>query len=106
MFFGQFYEKWVSVRERNIKLLLETVTHIVTTETVTCIIKIEIVMCITGFPAVVKNIGQVAGGCTTPPPQGWALQNLMGGMGGGVESFQGKGKYLVIIANTKKISAI
>ena len=46
MFSGQFYEKWVSVRERNIKLLLETVTYIATTETVTCIITIEIVMCI------------------------------------------------------------
>ena len=44
MFSGQFYEKWVSVRERNIKLLLETVTYIATTETVTCIITIEIVM--------------------------------------------------------------
>ena len=44
MFSGQFYEKWVSVRERNIKLLLETVTYIATTETVTCIIAIEIVM--------------------------------------------------------------
>ena len=44
MFSGQFYEKWVSVRERNIKLLLETVTYIVTTETVTCIITIEIVI--------------------------------------------------------------
>ena len=39
-------KKWVSVRERNIKLLLETVTYIATTETVTCIITIEIVMCI------------------------------------------------------------
>ena len=28
MFSGQFYEKWMSVRERNIKLLLETVTYI------------------------------------------------------------------------------
>ena len=46
MFSGQFYEKWVSVRERNIKLLLETVTYIATTETVTCITAIEIVMCI------------------------------------------------------------
>ena len=46
MFSGQFYEKWMSVRERNIKLLLETVTYIATTETVTCIITIEIVMCI------------------------------------------------------------
>ena len=44
MFSGQFYEKWVSVRERNIKLLLETVTYIATTETVTCIITIETVM--------------------------------------------------------------
>ena len=31
MFPGQFYEKWMSVRERNIKLLLETVTYIATT---------------------------------------------------------------------------
>ena len=46
MLSGQFYEKWVSVRERNIKLLLETVTYIATTETVTCITAIEIVMCI------------------------------------------------------------
>ena len=46
MLSGQFHEKWVSVRERNIKLLLETVTYIATTETVTCIITIEIVMCI------------------------------------------------------------
>ena len=37
-FSGQFYEKWVSVRERNIKLLLDTVTYIATAETVTCII--------------------------------------------------------------------
>ena len=48
MFSGQFYEKWVSVRERNIKLLLETVTYIATTETVTCIITTEIAMCIMG----------------------------------------------------------
>ena len=46
MLAGQFYEKWVSVRERSIKLLLETVTYIATTETVTCIITTEIVMCI------------------------------------------------------------
>ena len=46
MFFGQFYEKWVSVRERNIKLLLEPVTCIAITEIVTCIITIETVMCI------------------------------------------------------------
>ena len=39
-----FSEKWVSVTEKNIKLLLETVTCIATTETVTCIITIEIVM--------------------------------------------------------------
>ena len=41
MFSGQFYEKWVSVGERNIKLLLETTTCIATAETVTCIITIE-----------------------------------------------------------------
>ena len=46
MLSGQFYEKWASVRERNIKLLLETATYIATTETVTCIIIIEIVMSI------------------------------------------------------------
>ena len=46
MLSGQFYEKWVSVRERNINLLLETVTYTATTETVTCITTIEIVMCI------------------------------------------------------------
>ena len=43
---GQFYEKWMSVRERNIKLLLEAVTYMATMETATCIIAIEIVMCI------------------------------------------------------------
>ena len=36
----------MSVRERNIKLLLEAVTYMATTETATCIITIEIVMCI------------------------------------------------------------
>ena len=46
MLSSQFYEKWLSVRERNIKLLLETVTYIATTETVTCITTIELVMCI------------------------------------------------------------
>ena len=69
MFFGQFYEKWVSVRERNIKLLLETVTYIVTTETVICIIEIEIVMFIKGFPAGVKNIDR-GGGAAQPPHRG------------------------------------
>ena len=44
MFSGQFYEKWMSVRERNIKLLLEAVTYMATMETGTCIITIEIVM--------------------------------------------------------------
>ena len=43
---GQCYEKWVSVRERNINWLLETVTYTATTETVTCETTIEIVMCI------------------------------------------------------------
>ena len=41
------YEKWVSIRERNINLLFETVIYIAITETVTCIITIETVMCIT-----------------------------------------------------------
>ena len=44
MLFGQFYEKGVSVRKRNIKLLLETVTHIAIMETVTWIIATEAVM--------------------------------------------------------------
>ena len=43
---GQFYEKWMSVRERNIKLLLEAVTYMATTKIATCIITIEIVICI------------------------------------------------------------
>ena len=46
MFSRQFNEKWMSVRERNIKFLLEAVTHMATTETATRIITIEIVMCI------------------------------------------------------------
>ena len=46
MFSGQFYKKWMSVRERNVKLLLEAATYMATTETATCIITIEIVMCI------------------------------------------------------------
>ena len=36
----------MSVRERTIKLLLETVTYMATMETSTCITTIEIVMCI------------------------------------------------------------
>ena len=46
MFFGQFYENWVSVREKNLKLLLGTVTYKAITETVPCIITIETVMSI------------------------------------------------------------
>ena len=46
MFSDQFYEKELSVTERNIKLLLETVTYIAATETVSCIITMETVMCI------------------------------------------------------------
>ena len=44
--YSQFYEKWVSFRERNIKFLLEIVTYIATTETDTWIITIKIAMCI------------------------------------------------------------
>ena len=47
MFSCQFYEKLVSVRKRNIKLLFETVTYIAATETVACITTIETVMLIT-----------------------------------------------------------
>ena len=46
MFSGQFYENRLSVRERNMKLLLETVTYIAIKERVTCIITTETVMCI------------------------------------------------------------
>ena len=48
MFSRQFYKKWMSVGEKNTKLLLETVTYIyiTTTETVTYLITIKIVMCI------------------------------------------------------------
>ena len=46
MFSVQFYEKMLSVRERNMKLLLETVTYIAIKERVTCIITMETVMCI------------------------------------------------------------
>ena len=46
MFFGQFYEKWMPVRERNIIRLLEAVIYMATMETATCIITLEIVMCI------------------------------------------------------------
>ena len=42
MFFDQFYEKRLPFRQRNIKLLLETVTYI----RVACIIKMETVICI------------------------------------------------------------
>ena len=44
MLSGQFYEKRLSVRERNIKLLLETFTYITIIEIVTCVITIETVM--------------------------------------------------------------
>ena len=37
MLSGQFYEKRLSVRERNMKLLLEKVTCIITIDTVMCI---------------------------------------------------------------------
>ena len=39
MFFCLFYEKFVSVRERNMKLLLESVNYIAITETVTFILQ-------------------------------------------------------------------
>ena len=46
MFSGQFYGRWKSVIERNIKLVLEAVTHMAITETAAYIITTEIVMCI------------------------------------------------------------
>ena len=44
MFSDQFYEEKLSVRERNMKLLLETVIYIAIKERVTCIIAMETVM--------------------------------------------------------------
>ena len=44
MLSDQFYEKRLSIRERNMKLLLATVTHIAIKERVTCIITMETVM--------------------------------------------------------------
>ena len=41
---GQFYEKRLLVRERYMKLLLETVTYIAIKERVTCIITMQTVM--------------------------------------------------------------
>ena len=41
MFSDQFYEERLSVRERNMKLLLETVTYIAIKERVTCKIVTE-----------------------------------------------------------------
>ena len=46
MFSGQLYKKRLSVRERNMRLLLETVTYIAIKERLTYIITIETVMCI------------------------------------------------------------
>ena len=46
MFFCQFFEKRMSVREGNLKVLLETVTYITITETVTSMITIETIVCI------------------------------------------------------------
>ena len=39
MLFCQFHGQWVPVRERNIKLLLESFSYIAINETVTCILK-------------------------------------------------------------------
>ena len=47
MFSDQLYEERLSaVRERNMKLLLETATYVAIKERVTCIIAMETVMCI------------------------------------------------------------
>ena len=43
MFSGQFYEKRLSIREKNIKLLLETVAYIAIKERLTCIITLDTV---------------------------------------------------------------
>ena len=44
MFSDQFYEERLSVRKRNMKLLLETFTYIAIKEGVTCIIAMETVI--------------------------------------------------------------
>ena len=44
--FGSISEKWMSVREKNIKLLREAITYMATTGTPTSIITTEKVMCI------------------------------------------------------------
>ena len=46
MFSDEIYEKRLSVTERNMKLLLGTVTYIAIKERITCIITMETVMCI------------------------------------------------------------
>ena len=46
MFPDQFYEMRLSVKEMNMKLLLETVTYIAIKKRVTCIITIETVTCV------------------------------------------------------------
>ena len=46
MISGQFYEMRLSVREMNMRLLLETVTYVAIKERVTCIITIETATCI------------------------------------------------------------
>ena len=60
MLSGQFYEKWVSARERNITLLLETVTYIATTifatKTFTCINAAETSNCIIATQTVIYTI--------------------------------------------------
>ena len=48
MFSGQFYEKRLSVRESNMKFLLETATYITIKIRVTCIITIG-TTCITSI---------------------------------------------------------
>ena len=44
MFSDQFYEERLSVRERKMELLLETVTYIAIKERITCITAMETVM--------------------------------------------------------------
>ena len=46
MFSDQFYEEKLSVKERNMKLLSETVTYIAIKERITCIIAMDTVICI------------------------------------------------------------
>ena len=53
----------MSVRERNIKLLLESITYTAITETVTCIIATDVVTCIVAIESVSYIVPTEAATC-------------------------------------------